>query len=266
MIKFKELKKSYEETKKSTIVVYLILRTLVILIMIRQLILGEYNNAFFCLLSLVLFTVPFRLQKKFKITLPNTLEIIILCFIFAAEILGELNSFYIVIPHFDTILHTLNGFLAAGIGLSLFDLLNKNIDNINLSPIFLVIVAFCFSMTIGILWEFFEYGSDKLINTDMQKDTIVQNISSVTLDETKSNTPIVIDNIIYTIIYSKDKEGNITETLIENGYLDIGINDTMKDLIVNFIGATIFSVFGYLYLLNRDKYKFINHFMIKRKK
>lgn len=266
MIKFKELKKSYEETKKSTIVVYLILRTLVILIMIRQLILGEYNNAFFCLLSLVLFTVPFRLQKKFKITLPNTLEIIILCFIFAAEILGELNSFYIVIPHFDTILHTLNGFLAAGIGLSLFDLLNKNINNINLSPIFLVIVAFCFSMTIGILWEFFEYGSDKLINTDMQKDTIVQNISSVTLDETKSNTPIVIDNIIYTIIYSKDKEGNIKETLIENGYLDIGINDTMKDLIVNFIGATIFSVFGYLYLLNRDKYKFINHFMIKRKK
>lgn len=266
MIKFKELKKSYEETKKSTIVVYLILRTLVILIMIRQLILGEYNNAFFCLLSLVLFTVPFRLQKKFKITLPNTLEIIILCFIFAAEILGELNSFYIVIPHFDTILHTLNGFLAAGIGLSLFDLLNKNIDNINLSPIFLVIVAFCFSMTIGILWEFFEYGSDKLINTDMQKDTIVQNISSVTLDETKSNTPIVIDNIIYTIIYSKDKEGNITETLIENGYLDIGINDTMKDLIVNFIGATIFSVFGYLYLLNRDKYKFVNQFMIKRKK
>lgn len=266
MIKFKELKKSYEETKKSTIVVYLILRTLVILIMIRQLILGEYNNAFFCLLSLVLFTVPFRLQKKFKITLPNTLEIIILCFIFAAEILGELNSFYIVIPHFDTILHTLNGFLAAGIGLSLFDLLNKNINNINLSPIFLVIVAFCFSMTIGILWEFFEYGSDKLINTDMQKDTIVQNISSVTLDETKSNTPIVIDNIIHTIIYSKDKEGNIKETLIENGYLDIGINDTMKDLIVNFIGATIFSVFGYLYLLNRDKYKFINHFMIKRKK
>ncbi len=266
MIKFKELKKSYEETKKSTIVVYLILRTLVILIMIRQLILGEYNNAFFCLLSLVLFTVPFRLQKKFKITLPNTLEIIILCFIFAAEILGELNSFYIVIPHFDTILHTLNGFLAAGIGLSLFDLLNKNINNINLSPIFLVIVAFCFSMTIGILWEFFEYGSDKLINTDMQKDTIVQNISSVTLDETKSNTPIVIDNIIYTIIYSKDKEGNIKETLIENGYLDIGINDTMKDLIFNFIGATIFSVFGYLYLLNRDKYKFINHFMIKRKK
>lgn len=266
MIKFKELKKSYEETKKSTIVVYLILRTLVILIMIRQLILGEYNNAFFCLLSLVLFTIPFRLQKKFKITLPNTLEIIILCFIFAAEILGELNNFYIVIPHFDTILHTLNGFLAAGIGLSLFDLLNKNINNINLSPIFLVIVAFCFSMTIGILWEFFEYGSDKLINADMQKDVIIQNISSVTLDETKSNTPIIIDNIKYTIIYSEDKEGNIKETLIENGYLDIGINDTMKDLIVNFIGATIFSVFGYLYLLNRDKYKFVNQFMIKKQK
>lgn len=266
MIRFKEIKKSYQETKKSTIVVYVILRTLVILIMIRQLILGEYNNAFFCLLSLILFTIPFRMQKRFKITLPNTLEIIILCFIFASEILGELNNFYIVIPHFDTILHTLNGFIAAGIGFSLVDLLNKNINSIKLSPIFLVIVAFCFSMTIGILWEFFEYGADKLVHWDMQKDSIVQNISSVKLDETNTNTPIVIDNIKYTIIYSEDTNGNINETIIENGYLDIGINDTMKDLLVNFVGATIFSIFGYLYVLNRDKYKFIRQFMIKKGK
>lgn len=264
MIIFNEIKKSYKEAKKSTIVVYLILRTLVILIMIRQLILGEYSNAFFCLLSLILFTIPFRIQKRFKISLPNTLEIIILCFIFSAEILGELNNFYIVIPHFDTILHTLNGFLAAGIGFSLIYILNENIDSINLSPIFLAIVAFCFSMTIGVLWEFFEYSADKIMLVDMQKDKVVRTISSVNLDETKSNKAIIIDNIQYTIIYSTDKDGKEVQTIIQDGYLDIGINDTMKDLLVNFIGAITFSVFGYLYIQNKEKYKFLKQFMIKK--
>ncbi len=217
------------------------------------------------MLSLILFTIPFKIQKKFKITLPNTLEIIILCFIFAAEILGELNSFYIVIPHFDTILHTINGFLAASIGFSLIDLFNKRIESINISPIFLAIIAFCFSMTIGVLWEFFEYGADKLLLIDMQKDKIVQKISSVELDQTKSNKTVIIDNIQGTIIYSKDENGNLIETIVENGYLDIGINDTMKDLLVNFIGATTFCIFGYLYILNRDKYKFVNNFIITKK-
>ena len=183
--KFKKIKETYKETKKSTIMVYVVLRALVIISMIRQIILGEISNAALCLLSLILFTIPFWVQEKFKITLPSLLEIIILCFIFSAEILGEINNFYIVIPYWDTILHTLNGFLAAGIGFSLVDLLNENISSIKLSPIFIVIVSFCFSMTIGVLWEFFEYGADNILKTDMQKDSIVQNISTVTLDKSK---------------------------------------------------------------------------------
>lgn len=260
-----EIKDAYKETKKSTVFVYLLLRTLVIIVMIRQIILKEYSNVFYCILSLVLFIIPSMIQKKFKITLPSALEIIILCFIFAAEILGEINSFYIVIPHWDTVLHTLNGFLAAGIGFSLVDILNKNIDSINLSPIFVAIVAFCFSMTIGVLWEFVEYGADNILKLDMQKDKIVQRISSVTLDETKKNKSIVVDNIKYTVIYSEDKDGQIIETMIPDGYLDIGLNDTMKDLMVNFVGAISFSIFGYLYILNRDKYKFVQNFIIKKR-
>ncbi|HBJ11839.1 MAG TPA: hypothetical protein DDY53_00665 [Clostridiales bacterium] len=262
--KFKEIKETYRETKKSTIMVYVILRALVIISMIRQIILGEISNAALCLLSLILFTVPFWIQEKFKITLPSVLEIIILCFIFSAEILGEINNFYIVIPYWDTILHTLNGFLAAGIGFSLVDLLNENISSIKLSPIFIVIVSFCFSMTIGVLWEFFEYGADNILKTDMQKDSIVQNISTVTLDKTKSNKAIGINNIKYTVIYSEDNEGKMNETIIPNGYLDIGINDTMKDLMVNFIGAICFSVFGYLYIINRGKYHFVNNFIARK--
>lgn len=257
-----ELKRVGKESKSSSIIVYFVLRALVITCMILELLRGDLNNAFLCLLSLVLFIVPFFIERKFKIDLPDTLEIIIMLFIFSAEILGEINNFYGIIPHLDTLLHTLNGFLAAGVGFALFDLLNKNIKSISLSPLFLAIVSFCFSMTIGVLWEFYEFAADQyLFNTDMQKDRIINTVRSVKLNENGENVPIVIDGVEYTIIYSKDKDGNLVETKIEGGYLDIGIIDTMKDLMVNFIGALCFSIFGYLYILNRDKYKFVNNFI-----
>lgn len=250
------IKKKYQETKDSSLLVYLILRFLVILCMVLQIVRGDWNNAFLCLLSLLLFTIPTFIEDKFKITLPTVLETIIYLFIFATEILGEINNFYGTIPYWDTILHTLNGFLAAGIGFSLIDLLNENSKNINLSPIFVVIVAFCFSMTIGVLWEFFEYGVDSLFYKDMQKDRIVTSISSVTLDENNNNKPVTVKDIKSTQIITS--EGIVT---IEGGYLDIGINDTMKDLLVNLIGAICFSTIGYLHIKNREKYKFASNFI-----
>lgn len=258
-----KLIKAFKETPKSTLIVYLTLRLLVIVSLIRQIFLGEWDNALLCILSLFLFTIPTFLERKLKIDLPNLLECVILCFIFSAEILGEINNFYLRIPHWDTILHTLNGFLAAGVGFSLFDLLNKNSKKINLSPLFLSIVAFSFSMTIGVLWEIFEYTTDNTITLDMQKDEIIYKISSVTLNEEQNNKTKIIDKIKYTEIYNVDNEGNIVKTYID-GYLDIGLNDTMHDLIVNFIGASCFSIFGFLYIINRDKYKFIEHFVVKK--
>ena len=252
----KIIKEKYKETKKSSLLVYLILRVLVILCMVLQILRGDWNNAVLCFFSLILFTVPSLIQYKLKITLPTVLESIIYLFIFSAEILGEINNFYGIIPHWDTLLHTLNGFLAAGVGFSLIDLLNKNSKNINLSPIYVAIVAFCFSMTIGVLWEFFVYSADTYFKFDMQKDRIISRISTVELDPEKSNNPIVIDNIESTQINAKDGI-----TIIEGGYLDIGINDTMKDLFVNFIGAICFSFIGYLYIKNREKYKFASNFI-----
>ena len=258
MGKFSKLmKKKYKETNKKSIVIYLILRLLVILSMIFQIILGNISNVLMCILALVLFTLPTIISEKFKIGIPSLLEGIIYLFIYSTAILGEINNFYGRIPFWDTILHTLNGFLCAGIGFSLVDLLNQNSKRIKLSPLYIAIVAFCFSMTIGILWEFFEFSADYLTKTDMQKDRIVREISSVMLNKDNENVPIKVKDIEKTEIYSKDG----TVTTIENGYLDIGLIDTMKDLFVNFLGAVVFSIIGFLHVQNREKYKFAEGFI-----
>ena len=258
MKKRKSIKQTYQESKRSSLVVYTVLRVLVIVCMILQILKGNFENALLCLLSLLLLLVPFFIQKNFKITLPNTLEIIILLFIFSAEILGEIQNFYGIFPFWDTMLHTINGFLAAAVGFSLINLLNKNSEKFNLSPVYLCLVAFCFSMTIGVLWEFFEFASDKVLSIDMQKDRVVDKISSVELDPEKNNNPIVIKDIGYTIIYNNEGK---ELAKISNGYLDIGINDTMKDLIVNFIGAVVFSSLGYFYLISKGKNTFVTNFV-----
>ena len=218
---------------RSSFIVYFTLRILVIATLVLQLLNRNYENVFLCALTLLLLVMPSLVQVTFKVELPTTLEIIILVFIFAAEILGEISEFYLVFPFWDTVLHTVNGFLAAAIGFSLVDLLNRSERTVfNLSPLFTAIVAFCFSMTIGVVWEFFEFGMDTLIGYDMQKDTVIHTIRSVTLDPAGHNVPYVISGISETAVNGQE--------LGIGGYLDIGLIDTMKDLIVNFMGAVIF--------------------------
>lgn len=252
--------------KKRDITIYVTLRILVIIILVIQVLRGNFENVFMCVLTLFLFTLPVFIERTLKIKLPNALESIILLFIFSAEILGEVQNFYGIFKYWDTILHTINGFLCAAIGFSLIDILNQS-DKIhtNMSPIFVALVAFCFSMTVGVLWEFFEFGMDTVFHMDMQKDRIVSTISSVSLNDEKKNVPVILDNIQKTEIYSQN-EGEEIKTTIEGGYLDIGIRDTMKDLIVNLIGAVVFSIIGWLYIKDRDKYKFAEQFMPVREK
>ena len=264
MATFQKIKQFYKENNKKALVIYFVLRLLVIISLVWQILRQNWNNVFLCILTLILFTIPYFLDKKFNIKLPTVLESIILLFIFSAEILGEIQNFYGIFKHWDTILHTINGFLCAAIGFSLIDILNQNEKiHMKLSPIFVALVAFCFSMTVGVLWEFFEFGADTFLKTDMQKDRIVQSISTVTLHPEGKNVPIKIDNIQETDINYIDEAGNYNTAKIENGYLDLGIIDTMKDLLVNFVGAVVFSFIGYLYIKNRDKYKFAEEFMPK---
>ena len=261
----RQYKKAFQEAMakelrehRSSFIVFLILRLLVIVVLVRQLMLANYEGAFFCILTLLLLYVPSWIQVKLRIELPPPLEITIFCFIFAAEILGEVNAFYVVIPGWDTMLHTINGFLAAAVGFSMVMLLNEDERvTFRLSPAFLAMVAFCFSMTIGVLWEFFEFGMDFFLGTDMQKDTIVHAIHTVTLDPTLSNKVVTIPDIQDVIING--------ESLGLGGYLDIGIIDTMKDLFVNFIGAVVFSVIGFVFLKRQGKGGVAGQFIPRRK-
>lgn len=252
--------------KKRDITIYVVLRFFVIVTLIAQLIRGNYENVFLCILTLILFTIPTIIDKKLNIALPNALESIILLFIFSAEILGEVQNFYGIFKGWDSILHTINGFLCAAIGFSLIDILNRSEKfHTKMTPAFVALVAFCFSMTIGVLWEFFEFGMDVTFKTDMQKDRIVQEISTVTLNPEGENKPVVIKNITGTTIHYIEN-GENKDISIVDGYLDIGIRDTMKDLFVNFIGAVVFSIIGLLYIKDRDEYKFAEKFIPRLKK
>lgn len=189
MAKQKKENRWYHE--KSTLTVFLVLRFLVILTAILSAVRRDYESVFISCFTLLLFLLPNILTKRLRVTLPSTLECIILLFVFAANILGEINNFYVRVPHWDTLLHTLNGFNCAAIGFAMVDFLNREERfSIRLSPLYLAVVAFCFSMTVGVCWEIYEYIADHLFTLDMQKDAIVHSFNTVMLDATNDNTII----------------------------------------------------------------------------
>jgi len=260
---FRMIKTFLKENDKKIVFTFLSLYILVIISMIIQLTMGNFQNAIYCILALVLFLIPYIIDKKTRISLPNTLEITILFFIFSTTILGEIRNFYTTFPHWDTMLHTLSGFLCAAIGFSLVNILNhSNRSFMHLSPLFVAVVAICFSMTIGVLWEFFEFAGDYYFNKDMQKDEIITKISSVKLNKENENIPVILKSIDKTVIYSNHYQKTV---VIEDGYLDIGLYDTMKDLFVNFIGAILFSILGFFYLKKQEGYKIAELFIPKIK-
>ena len=222
---------------KRNLTLLIMLQGFVVLTAAAQIYHRNYYNVFLCVLTLLLFNLPKIIDKKFNVKLPSTLESIILLFIFAAEILGEIQSFYTIIPYWDTMLHVLNGFIMAAIGFAMIDILNNDPRfHISMSQYFVAFVAFCFSMTIGVVWEFFEFTMDALFKYDMQKDYLLKTFSSVIINPTGLNDPIKLTDITKTVITHSGGESVI------HGYIDIGIVDTMADLFVNLIGAAIFSV------------------------
>ena len=239
--------------------VYFVLRLLVILMLVGAALNRSYENVLLCVLTLLLFMLPSAFERRLRIDLPDTLEIIILLFIFAAEILGEIQDYYITFPYWDTMLHTTNGFLCAAIGFALVDILNRTERiSLSLSPFYMAVVAFCFSMTVGVLWEFFEFSMDYFLHFDMQKDTILHTISTVNLDPNHGTTAVVVDGIQDVILVLSD---GTQRPLGLGGYLDLGIVDTMVDLFVNFIGAVIFSAIGFFYVKGRGRSRFAPRFI-----
>lgn len=247
--------RSYLEGKsKLTVALYAIVRIIVLGVLVRSIFTGQLESVYTCLLTLFLLFLPAIVSQKLHIQLPTGLEVTLIVFIFAAEILGELACFYVTVPFWDKALHTTSGFIYAAVGYSMADILNRDHRvSFQLSPIFLALVAFCFSMTIGALWEIFEFSVDRLFMKDMQKDTVVNVITSVALDPTNSNIPITISGITDVAVNG--------QSLGLGGYLDIGLYDTMGDLIVNLIGALFFSTIGFFQQKHRKKSKVAEMFV-----
>lgn len=234
---------------KKAFFVYAVLSLAVLAVIVRSAIEGRWENVFTGALAQTLLLIPPFIEKSFRVKLPTTLEIIAYAFVFCAEILGEIGNFYQLIPFWDVILHTLNGFMFAAFGFCLVDIFNKSRRfRFQLSPLFLAIVAFCFSMTVGALWELFEYGADTLLHTDMQKDAVVETLDTVSIENGLGEKVTHIEEIEKTLIVTKS--GEIIEV---EGYLDVGIADTMEDLLVNLVGALMFSVIGFFYVKHRGK-------------
>lgn len=250
MGKLGDFRKSINDQMKENPTVWklaVVLRTIVFFVAIRCAWAGRWEQFALCLVVLFLFIVPSLLERKFKMEIPSTLEVIVLLFAFAAEILGEIGGYYQAFPWWDTMLHTLCGFLAAAVGFALVDILNRAPSiKFNLSPAYCTVVAVCFAMTVGTVWEFFEFAVDRLFGQDMQKDVIVHSFASVVLggDGTR---PMFLNGITESSINGVDYG--------LGGYLDIGLFDTMQDMFVNAIGALVFSIFGYRYLATHGEDK-----------
>ncbi len=244
-------------TNKVSFAVFVVLRASVILVAIRCVFLGKWESFSLCVLTLLLFFIPPFVEKNLRIEVPTALEVLVYCFVYCAEILGEIEGYYVKIPYWDTILHTVNGFMFAAIGFTLVDIFNRNKRfRFELSPMFLAVVAFCFSMTIGVLWEFFEFGMDTFTHTDMQKDTVITDLYSVSLDPAGGNETVAVRDIDKTLVETSDGK-----FILLDGYLDTGLIDTMEDLAVNFIGAAVFCVIGYHYIKRRGKGAFAGQFI-----
>lgn len=242
----------YFSGSRSTAAVWRTLRALAALTAIRCAFQRQWAGFFSCMMTLLLFlTLPLA-GRQLRVKLPAAMQITLLLFFFGACVLGETACFYLRFPFWDVLLHAVSGVLFAAFGFCLGDLLDKE-RRVRLSPLLCAVTAFCFSMTTGVLWEFFEYAADHLLSLDMQKDTILRGFQSVLLDPSRQNIPLPVGDIAETIIHSGDGKEYVLQ-----GYLDVGLRDTMKDLFVNFVGAAAFSALGYISLTRQGGLRLVS--------
>ncbi len=182
--------KLYTRSKTNMIISNLV-RIALIILYVRGWIVSDHSQDFLIILTFAMTYYPSILEKRFGVYLPNGLQIVITLFIFASQVLGEMSGFYTTVKWWDLMLHTISGTVLGMIGFLFVYLLNEKGDkNVNLSPAFVIIFAFCFALTIGVFWEFFEYGSDRLFGYNMQRfrlpgeDGLVDTMNDLIVDAT----------------------------------------------------------------------------------
>lgn len=169
-MKNKQYKNLEKRKKNINMVLSNIIRGLLIIFLIVNFFTGDHSQDFLIIITFALTYYPSILEKRFGVYLPKRLQIVITLFIFAAQVLGEIGDFYEKIPWWDTMLHTISGVVLGLVGFLFVYLLNeKGNINVNLSPKFVIVFAFCFALTMGVFWEFFEYGADRIFGFNMQK-------------------------------------------------------------------------------------------------
>ena len=252
-------KKKYTINDKINLIVRVLFVIAFIETILTSVLENDYSstiNAFTAVLGFTLTFIPEAVENitKNRVRFGSGMKIAIVLFIFGSELLGEIRSFYEIIPWWDDLLHSVSGVILGLIGFMLVYSLNESKkSSVNLSPVFVSLFAFCFALACGALWEIFEFSVDRLFMKDMQKDTIIHTITSVSLDPTNSNIPITISGINDVVVNG--------ESLGLGGYLDIGLIDTMGDLIVNLIGALVFSVIGFFHQKSKHRSKVAEMFV-----
>ena len=200
----------------------------------------EWSTVYTCALCAVGCFAPEIGQKLMKFRISTPVYIGILLYIIT-PIFGHSFEFYTRVVGWDKFMHTTGGVVFAMVGAYLPKLITKKDD---CSVLVCILCAFCFSITISVLWEIYEYISDTFFGLDMQKDTYLSVFNSYFLGDSQ---------------HSIDSTGNITSVIIqtENGaielskYIDIGLHDTMLDIIVESLGAAVYCI---AYAIDKGKY------------
>ena len=213
------------------------LRIPVFPVLIGQILAGNTGYVYLCVLTLLLMELPGWAERYMGLTLPVPLEVLVLLFVFSAEILGEIRGCYVRFPVWDGLLHGFSGFLFAAIGYALPELMDRKGTELCLA--LRLAFAVCFSVAVGVVWEFLEWGVDRVFGLDMQKDTVITALHSVCLDPRGGNAVGTVSGVRDTILLLADGR---EVRLGLGGYLDVGLHDTMGDLLLDLAGALVFAV------------------------
>jgi len=168
-----------------------------------------------CVTGCIVIFLPSKVEKRFRIDIPNIMEIMFFIFLFCAIYLGEVRNFYYKVPYWDLILHCFSAAVLGALGFLIVQFLNNTKKlNIRLSPFFVSLFAFCFAVTCGMVWEIYEFLADGLLGTNMQKF-------------------ITPDGVV---LMGRE-----------------AISDTMEDIIVDTLGAFIITVIGYFNITKKQE-------------
>lgn len=202
---------------------FLIFKVVVIVNLLICLVNGKWTATFICLFNLILFFIDDYVQKKLFYS--DFFKLLIYLFLIVSLLGGEVYYLYSKIWYLDIFLHVLSSFIVSGLFLCLFKTLVCYVKSYNL-----IVCIFSFAMMVAAMWEIAEFSIDRVFNVDMQKDTVVSEINSV-----------LLSNDGKTIINKKINSMRIGEYNVD-GYLDIGLYDTISDMICAVVGSIIFII------------------------